>query len=158
MTLYEIQATEYNGQQEYAISKLLAAETLEKARQTARTYFQDWYDDASCRKDKTADPDVFEFDGGAIQVVIHRIQRTTLDAWVKGQLELHSITALPEEWLITPFAGSATELLEACKELTSYTMDLLYRLDNQVHLDEVEPIQQAKEAIAKYSPHINPNS
>jgi len=30
-------------------------------------------------------------------------------------------------------------------------MDLLYRLDNQVNLGDVEEIQQAKDAIAKYS-------
>jgi len=42
-------------------------------------------------------------------------------------------------------------LLEACKTLTSYTMDLLYRLDDQVNLGDIEEIQQAKDAIDKYS-------
>lgn len=39
------------------------------------------------------------------------------------------------------------ELLEACKVLVSYTMDLLQRLDNQVNLDDVEELQQARDAI-----------
>lgn len=46
---------------------------------------------------------------------------------------------------------SEAELLEACKTLTSYTSDLLYGLDNQINLGDVEEIQQAKDAIAKYS-------
>jgi hypothetical protein len=45
----------------------------------------------------------------------------------------------------------AADLLEACKVITSYTSDLLYRLDDQVNLDDVGEIQQAKDAIAKYS-------
>jgi len=43
------------------------------------------------------------------------------------------------------------ELLEACKVITSYTMDLLYRLDDQVNLSDVEEVQQAKDAIDRYS-------
>jgi len=43
------------------------------------------------------------------------------------------------------------ELLEACKVITSYTMDLLYRLDDQINLSDVEEVQQAKDAIARYS-------
>ena len=43
------------------------------------------------------------------------------------------------------------QLLEACKVVTSYTMDLLYRLDDQVNIGDVEELQQAKEAIAKYT-------
>ena len=54
--------------------------------------------------------------------------------------------------MTTGIARSATNLLEACKVLTSYTMDLLYRLDNQVNLDEIEEIRQAKAAIAQYAP------
>ena len=46
------------------------------------------------------------------------------------------------------------ELLEACKVLTSYTTDLLYRLDNQINIADVEEIQQAKDAIARYSRFI----
>lgn len=43
------------------------------------------------------------------------------------------------------------ELLEACKTLTSYTMDLLYRLDDQVDFSDIAEIQQAKKAIANCS-------
>jgi hypothetical protein len=45
----------------------------------------------------------------------------------------------------------AADLLEACKVITSYTSDLLYRLDDQVNLNDVEEVQQAKDAIAKYT-------
>jgi hypothetical protein len=61
------------------------------------------------------------------------------------------ISKSSEEMMTTPIVHPAEELLEACKVLTSYTMDLLYRLDNQVNLEDVEEIQQAKEAISKYS-------
>ena len=56
------------------------------------------------------------------------------------------------ELMTTRITGSAADLLETCKVLTSYTTDLLYRLDDQINLDDVEEIQQAKDAIAKYSP------
>ena len=43
-------------------------------------------------------------------------------------------------------------MFEACKAITSYTTDLLYRLDDQVNISDVEEIQQAREAIEKYEP------
>jgi len=43
------------------------------------------------------------------------------------------------------------QLLEACKVITSYTTDLLYRLDDQVNIGDVEELQQAKDAIARYA-------
>jgi len=46
--------------------------------------------------------------------------------------------------------GTTENLLEVCKTLISYTSDLLYRLDNQVDLEEVDPIQQAKAVLAQY--------
>lgn len=42
------------------------------------------------------------------------------------------------------------QLLEACKTLTSYTMDMLQRLDDQVNLDDIEELQQARDIIGKY--------
>ncbi len=51
-------------------------------------------------------------------------------------------------------SNSATELLEACKNITSYTMDLLYRMDNQVNLSDIEEVQQARNAIAKHTRKI----
>jgi hypothetical protein len=56
------------------------------------------------------------------------------------------------ELMTTRLSGSAENLLEACKVLTSYTSDLLYRLDDQVNLSDIEEIRKAKEAIAKYLP------
>jgi hypothetical protein len=70
---------------------------------------------------------------------------------MKSQIAQHSISELPDELMTTRIGRSAAKLLEACKVLTSYTMDLLYRLDNQVNLGDVEEIQQAKDAIAKYT-------
>ena len=135
MKLYEIQATEYNGEQEYSQSTLLAAGNIDQARQIARDYFQQWYDDGDEPQDhNTGNPDEFEFICGCIRLRIKSVQETTLD-----------------EWMTRGIGRSAAELLEACKILTSYTMDLLYRLDNQVNLGNVEEIQQAKDAIAKYT-------
>ena len=42
------------------------------------------------------------------------------------------------------------QLLEACKVITSYTMELLYTLDDQVNISDVEEIQQAKDVIDRY--------
>ena len=42
------------------------------------------------------------------------------------------------------------QLLEACKVITSYTTDLLYRLDDQININDVEEIQQAKDVIDRY--------
>ena len=152
MKLYEVQATEYNGEQEYSQSKLLAAENIDQARQIARDYFQQWYDDGDEPQDHNTDnSDEFEFVCGCIRLKIKSVQETTLDEWIKTQITLHSIPELPDELMTTRISRSGTELLEACKVLTSYTMDLLYRLDNQVNLGDVEEIQQAKDAIAKYT-------
>lgn len=43
------------------------------------------------------------------------------------------------------------QLLEACKVITSYTTDLLYRLDDQVNIGDVEELQQAKDVIDRYA-------
>jgi hypothetical protein len=149
--LYDVQAIEYNGCQEYAQSKLLAAANSVDAIKTARAYFQDWYDDGDDSKQhRTNDPDVFVFDGGAIRLVIRGIQKITLGQWVRTQLQLHGIASVSDEWTPTGSRIWEDRLLEVCKTLLSYTSDLLYRLDNQVNLDEIEEFRQAKEAIAHY--------
>ena len=152
MKLYEVQATEYNGEQEYSQSKLLAAENIDQAWQIARDYFSGWYDDGERQDHNTDNPDEFEFVGGCIRLKIKSIQETTLNEWIRTRVTLHSISDLPDELITRRITGSAADLLEACKVLTSYTTDLLYRLDNQVNLDDVEELQQAKDAIAKYNP------
>jgi len=153
MKVFEVQATEYNGEQEYSQSKLLAAENINQAWQTARNYFRQWYDDGDEPEDHNTDnPDEFEFVCGCIRLKIKSVQETTLDEWVETRITLHSISELPDELMTTRIAGSAADLLEACKVLTSYTTDLLYRLDNQINLDDVDELQQAKDAIARYTP------
>ena len=152
MKLYEVQATEYNGEQEYSQSELLAARNIKHARQIARDYFQQWYDDGDEPQDHNTDnSDEFEFVCGCIRLKIKSVQETTLDEWIKTQITLHSIPELPDELMTTRIASSAADLLEVCKVLTSYTTDILYRLDNQINLGDVEEIQQAKDAIAKYT-------
>ena len=42
------------------------------------------------------------------------------------------------------------QLSEACKSITSYTTDLLYKLDDQMDVNDVQEIRQAKDAIGKY--------
>ena len=152
MKLFEVQATEYNGEQEYSQSKLIAARNIKHARQLARDYFRQWYDDGDEPQDHNTDsPDEFEFICGCIRLRIESVQKTTIDKWIRTQIELHSIANLPDKLMTTRISRSGAKLLEACKVLTSYTMDLLYRLDNQVNLGDVEEIQQAKDAIAKYT-------
>ena len=152
MKLFEVQATEYNGEQEYSQSKLLAAENIDQAWQIARDYFQQWYDDGDEPQDHNTDnSDEFEFVSGCIRLKIKSIQETTLGEWIKTRIALHSISEMPDELMAARIAGSAANLLEACKVITSYTTDLLYRLDDQVNLGDVEEIQQAKDAIAKYT-------
>lgn len=153
MKLYEIQATEYNGEQEYSQSKLLTAENIDQAWQIAMNYFRQWYDDGDEPQDHNTDnPDEFEFVGGCIRLKIKGIQETTLNEWIRTQITLHSISDLPDELTTIRITGSAVDLLEACKVITSYTTGLLYRLDDQIDLSDVEELQQAKDAIAKYHP------
>lgn len=151
MYLYEVQAIEYNGEQEYSQTKLLAARNIEHARQIARDYFRRWYDDGDEPKDhNTGDPDEFEFISGCIRLKIQDIRRTTIDKWMKTQIKLHSISELPNGSTQTRIARSASELLEACKVLASYTMDLLYKLDDQVYLPDIEELQQTRDVIDKH--------
>ena len=152
MKLFEVQATEYNGEQEYSQTKLIAARNIKHARQLARDYFRQWYDDGDEPQDHNTDsPDEFEFICGCIRLRIKSVQKTTIDKWMKSQIALYSIANLPDKLMTTRIASSAADLLDACKVLTSYTMDLLYRLDDQVNIGDVEEIQQAKDAIAKYT-------
>ena len=152
MKLYEVQATEYNGEQEYSQSNLLVAENIDQARQMARDYFRQWYDNGDEPQDHNTDnPDEFGFVCGCIRLRIKSVQEISLDEWIKTQIALHSISELPDELMTWRITGSAADLLEACKVLTSYTMDLLYRLDDQVNIGDIEEIQQAKDAIAKYT-------
>ena len=51
-----------------------------------------------------------------------------------------------KELTAAQIAGSAADLLDACESLTSYTMDLLYKLDDQVDLSDIEELQQARVA------------
>jgi len=66
--------------------------------------------------------------------------------------EADAVEFVENELMATHVTGSAADLLEACKALTSYTSELLYNMDNQVDLSEIEEIQQAKDAIAGYRP------
>jgi hypothetical protein len=58
------------------------------------------------------------------------------------------ISDLPDELMTTARMRSASELLESCKVLTSYTTDLLRLLDNQVDIGDIRELQQARDAIA----------
>ena len=62
------------------------------------------------------------------------------------------------ELMAARIPNSAADLLDACETLTSYVMDLLYKLDDQVDLNDIEEIQQAKAAIEKYSSIPRPNA
>ena len=95
MRIFEIKTTEYNGEQEYSNSHLLAARNIDEARDSAREYFEKWYEASD---DKHADPDYpdrFEFVGGCIILNIDSITETTLECWKQQQVLLHSIGKLP---------------------------------------------------------------
>ncbi len=95
MKLYEVQATEYNGEQEYSQSKLLAAENTDEAWNSAREYFEKWYEDGDDKHADSDDPNRFEFIGGCIILEIDSITETTLEHWKQQQVHLHSIGKLP---------------------------------------------------------------
>ena len=95
MKLYEAQATEYNGEQEYSQSKLLAAENIDEAWNLAREYFDKWYEDGDENHAEPDYPDRFEFIGGCIILKIDSIAETTLERWKEQQVHLHSIGKLP---------------------------------------------------------------
>ena len=108
MKLYEVRATEYNGEQEYSQSKLLAAENVDEAWQIARDYFRQWYDDGDKPKEHDTDnPDEFGFINGCIRLRIKGVQETTLDEWINTQVRLHSISTLPEELIETDLTRAA---------------------------------------------------
>ena len=95
MKLYEVRATEYNGEQEYSQSKLLAAGNIDEAWNSAREYFEKWYEDGDDKHADASDPDRFEFVGGCIILEIDSITETTLEHWKQQQVHLHSIGKLP---------------------------------------------------------------
>jgi hypothetical protein len=108
MKLYEVQATEYNGEQEYSQSKLLAAENIDIAWQTARDYFRQWYDDEDKPEEHNTDsPDEFEFICGCIRLKIKSVQETTLNEWIRTRITLHSISDLPDELIETALTRAA---------------------------------------------------
>lgn len=72
--------------------------------------------------------------------------------------EAEAVKFVENELMIIRVTGSAADLLEACKVLTSYTTDLLYRLDDQINIGDIEEIQQARAAIAKYKPVKTPHT
>jgi len=114
MRIFEIKTTEYNGEQEYSNSHILAARNIDEARNSAREYFENWYEASD---DKHADPDYpdrFEFAGGCITLTIDSVTETTLERWTHEQVILHGIGKLPK-------AKSAhkkcRDLLAVCKHI-----------------------------------------
>ena len=119
MKLYEVQATEYNGEQEYSQSKLLAAENIDQAWQIARDYFRQWYDDGDePEAHNTDDPDEFKFVSGSISLEIDGITETTIEQWTEMQADLHSIGVLPK-------TKPANEKLEALLKVCEYIRNCL---------------------------------
>ena len=96
MRLYEVKTTEYNGEQEYAQNKLLAAQNVDEAWNSARAYFEKWYEDGDSKHADPDDPNRFEFVGGSIILEIDSITETTLEHWKQEQVHLHSIGKLPK--------------------------------------------------------------
>jgi len=128
MKLYEVQATEYNGEQEYFQSKLLTAENTDQAWQIARDYFRQWYDDGDePETHNTDDPNEFEFINGCIRLRIKSVQETALDEWINTRITLHSISALPESLIkiANRIQQSLKELQEEAACLRKANKDLI---------------------------------
>jgi len=96
MKLYEVRATEHNGEQEYSSSHLLAARDINHAKKLARGFFAKWYEDGADSRPDPDDPDRFEFMGGCIILEIDSIMETTLEDWKERQAQLYSIGSLPK--------------------------------------------------------------
>lgn len=96
MKIYEVRATEYNGEQEYSSSLLLAAQNKDEAWKRAREYFETWYEDGDANHADPGNPDRFEFIDGSIILEIDSITETTLERWKEQQVLLHSIGKLPK--------------------------------------------------------------
>jgi len=108
MKLYELRFTEYNGEQEYSETKLLAAENSDHAWQTARDYARQWYDDGDEPQEHNTDnPNEFEFISGCIRLKIQHLKEITLDEWIQTQINLHSIGSLPKELIETDLTRAA---------------------------------------------------
>lgn len=114
MKLYEVRTTEYNGEQEYSFSHLLAARNLIHAKALARKYFQNWYQDDGTRRTREDDPDSFEFVDGSIILRIKGVCETTLEDWLDRQIELHRIDKLPKAKSSCKKCG---RLLESCEHM-----------------------------------------
>jgi len=110
--LYEVRTTEYNGEQEYSNSHLLAAKNLKQAQTLARAYFDKWYEDGKGHHASPDDPDRFEFVDGCITLKIKGITEITLDDWKNEQVELYSINKLPKTMLS---CRRCRALLTACE-------------------------------------------
>ena len=147
MRLYEVQATEYNGEQEYSQSKLLAAENIDQARQIARDYFRQWYDDGDePEQHNTNNPDEFEFICGCIRLRIQGLGETTLDEWIRTRIVLHSIGALPEELVETALTKAARC---AIADLEGYLDEIDIPRDDDMH-PAAKTREELLEAIADF--------
>ena len=147
MKLYEVQATEYNGEQEYFQSKLLAAENIDHAWQIARDYFRQWYDDGDEPQEHDTDnPDEFEFINGCIRLRIQGLAETTLDEWIKTQIMLHSIGALPEDLIETALTKAARC---AIADLEGYLEEIDIPRDDNMH-PAAKTRRELLEAVADF--------
>ena len=148
MKLYEVQAIEYNGEQQYSQSKLFAAENIDQAWQIARDYFRQWYDDGDePREHNTNNPDEFEFINGCIRLRIKGLGETTLDEWIKTQLVLHSIAALPEDLIETALTKAVRC---AVADLEGYLDEIDIARDDDTH-PAAKTLRELLEATADFN-------
>ncbi len=118
MRIFEIRTTEYNDEQEYSNSHLLAARNMDEAWNSAKEYFEKWYEDGDDKHADSDDPNRFEFIGGCIILKIDSITETTLERWKQQQVLLHSIGKLPK-------AKSAYNKCKALLAVCEYIRDCL---------------------------------
>lgn len=88
--LFEITATEYNGEQEYSFHYIVRAKDIDAATKFARKYFNRWYGDDGLDHTIDNDPDSFEYHLG-ISLTIDTIEPITKKQWIERMFDRHTI-------------------------------------------------------------------
>jgi hypothetical protein len=88
--LFAIEATEYNGEQEYSYHYAVWAKDIDEATTITRAFFNDWYGDDGEDHTYNDDPDSFEFHTG-VRIRIYSIKQTTKQRWIAEMFERYTL-------------------------------------------------------------------
>ena len=90
--LFEITATEYNGEQEYSHNYAVWAKDIDEATKITRQFFNDWYGDDGEDHTCDSDPDNFEYDNGIV-LHIYGIEEITKIVWMQRMIDRYTIAS-----------------------------------------------------------------